>query len=191
MTFIGSYCIAGLSGPHSAITVQAHVDLSRLTRLSSFHSDCLDPLQSFPIKTTDFFSFVQPQRHPSTGTLRHQSCTRLLIQMAGLEQITLNIAVPPSFIRALEPVDGDLLCPGLRNPILIQANHEVDIWNSLIALSDQRMSHGCPLVCSIGSHDSDWWDIVRLERLSSFCSLQVIVGTHMYLHTYSPHTLVY
>ena len=99
-----------------------------------------------PIKTTEFFSFAQPPRHPSTGTLRQQPCTRLLTQMTGLEQITLNIAGAPSFIHTLEPVDGDLLCPKLRDLILIQANHGVDIRNSLTALSNQRMNHGCPLV---------------------------------------------
>jgi len=164
MTVIGHNCIVGLSGSHLALTVLAH---SHLPRPTSFHSNFLDAFQSFPIKTTEFFAFTQLPPYEFTETLRPQSCARLLTQMPVLEHITLDITVAPSFIHALEPVDGDLLCPKLQHLTLIpRANRKVDLQNSLLALSNQRKERGCPLVCGIGSPTPfGWKETIRPERV--------------------------
>ena len=167
MTFTGPGCVVGFSGSHLALTVEARTNPFLF---SSFHSDCLNSFQSLPIKTVESFEFAQPPPYLLilTGTPRQQSCTRLLTQMPALERIALDIAAAPFFIRALEPGDGDLLCPKLQEFILIQrvGEHEVDVWNSLLTLSNQRKDHGHPIVCSVASYDSlNPGNIVRPERV--------------------------
>lgn len=68
MMFIRSTCVVGLSGSHFTLTVRAI--RSRFSGPSSFYSDCLDSLQSLPIKTTEFFGFAQPPSYSSAGALR-------------------------------------------------------------------------------------------------------------------------
>lgn len=164
MTVIGHNCIFGLSGSHLALTVLAH---SHLPRTGSFHSTFLDAFQSFPIETTEFFAFAQLPPYEFTETLRPQSCARLLTQMPALKRLTLDITVAPSFIHALEPVDGDLLCPKLRHFTLIpRANRKLDLQSSLLVLSNRRKERGCPLTCGIGSPtSSDWEQTIRPQRV--------------------------
>jgi hypothetical protein len=163
MTFTGPDCVVGLEGSHLDLTVLV---VPYLPHPSSFHSDFLGSFEFLPTETTEFFGLVLLQPYPFDGTLRY-SCTRLLTQMSALKQITLCISTAPFFIRALEPVDGDLLCPKLRELILIRReNDEVDLRNSLLALSNQRKDHGCPLICSIGLHNpSVCWNIAHPERV--------------------------
>lgn len=163
MMCIGPDCVVKLSGPHLALMAQVRTNLSRSR---SFRPDWLDSFQSLPIQNTTIFGFIQPPRYPFAGVLRPQSCAQLLIWMPALEQITLDASVAPSFIRALEPVDGDLLCPKLRYLILVRrADHKVDLRNSLRTLSQRRKGHGCTLRCGIGAYGSSGqgYKIVHLE----------------------------
>ena len=162
MVFCKSSSIIVLSGSHS--TLVEHIYDS--SRSSSFRSDCLDSFQSLPIATTQSLKFTQPPQCPFTGSFRPQSCTRLLLQMPELQQITLDSSIAPYFIRALEPVDRDIPCPRLGVLIVIRrVGHEVGLQDSLLALSNQRKDHGCPLVCGMGSPGSSvWQEITHLER---------------------------
>ena len=155
MTFRGPTCTVRLAGSRFNLRMEAHPDLPRV---SSFYSDCLESLQSLPTKTIESFRFARLSPHLLATTPQPQSCARLLTQMLALEQITLDISVAPSFIHALEPVGEGLLCPKLRELVLIrEGNQEVDLRDSLLALSNQRKAHGCPLVHSIKSTTSlDW-----------------------------------
>ena len=170
ITFTGHKCVVGLSGSHLALTVKTFTDLSRP---SSFYSDYLDSFQSLPIKTTESFVFARLPPYPFAKTLRLQSCTRLLTQMPALEQITLDISIAPSFIRALELVDGDLLCHKLRELIIVRRAHDkVNLWNRLLALSSLRKDHGCPLMYRVGLYtSSDWENLIPRKGWSNFCSL--------------------
>ena len=155
MGFIGPNCVVALLGSHLTLTVQASTNHSRLR---SFHSDCLVSFQFFPIQTTKVSVLIRSPSRPFTGTLRQQSCAQLLKWMPALEQIILDVSFAPFFIRALEPVDGDLLCPKLRGFILIRrSDHKLNIWSNLQALSNQRKDHGCPLMCRRGSYSSSGW----------------------------------
>lgn len=158
ITFSEFICEIELSGHHFALTAPVMNVNIHSPGPSSYYSDWLDSLQSLPIKATESCRFAQPSPHPSAEIPSQQSYTRLLTQMPALEQITSDIVVAPSLIPALEPVDGDLLCPKLRDLIITRwTDREADIWDSLLALSKRRKDHGCPLVCSVGSDDpSDW-----------------------------------
>ena len=166
MKVVGSNCVVRLSGSRLALTVTAFIILSHphpsSPHLSTFRSDFLDTLQSLPIETTTFFGFAQPSPPPFIGTHRQQSCTQLLKKMPALEEIALDTSVAPLFIRALEPVDGDLLCPKLQHFILILGDDrdEVVLRIGLLDLSNRRKEHGSPLTYTIESYgSSDWWEI--------------------------------
>ena len=151
MTFDVSNCMVALSGPHLLFMEDVKADTSRH---NSFYSDYLDSFQSLPITTTEVFRFIQPPQRPFTGTLQLQSCTRLLLQMPKLTRIFLDASVALFFVRALEPVDGQVPCPKLQALVVIPREGREDyLRNGLITLSNQRKDRGCPLVCSVGPPD--------------------------------------
>ena len=155
-------CVVRLSGAHLAITEEVCISVFRSSSSRDSYSDRLDSLQSFPIGTTTFFGFAQLSQPSFVGTPQQQSCTQLLKKMPVLEQIALDISVAPLFIHALEPVNGNLLCPKLRHLTLIQGNDhdEVDLRAGLLYFSNRRKEHGSPLMYTIESYNSsDWWKI--------------------------------
>ena len=155
-------CVVRLSGAHLAITEEVCISVFRSSSSRDSYSDRLDSLQSFPIGTTTFFGFAQLSQPSFVGTPRQQSCTQLLKKMPVLEQIALDISVAPLFIHALEPVNGNLLCPKLRHLTLIQGDDhdEVDLRAGLLYFSNRRKEHGSPLMHTIESYNSsDWWKI--------------------------------
>ena len=165
IVFLRSNCVVALSGPHLIFMENVN---SNSSLPMSFHSDWLDSVQSLPITTTEVFRLVQPPRCPFIGTLQPQSCARLLLHMPALKHIILDISVVLFFVRALEPVYGQVPCPRLQSLVVIrQEGREIYLRDRLFALSARRRDHGCPLVCSMGSPGPSNWlqDVVRLERI--------------------------
>ena len=165
ITFDTSFCLVKLSGTHFVFTDQVKTFNSRH---NSFYSICLDSFRSLPIATTEVLTFAQPPQRPFTGALLPESCTRLLLQMPGLTRIVLDPSVALSFVRALWPVNGQVPCPKLQDLVVIRREGREDhLRNGLVALSNQRKDHGCPLECSMGSADSSsWWQVTQLERVT-------------------------
>ena len=165
ITFTGPDCAVALTGPHLVFVEHAKANPSRHT---SFHSDCLDSLQSLPTTATGFLRLAQPLQRLFTETLRPQSCTRLLRQMPELAHIILDESVALPFVRALEPVNGQVPCPKLQVLLVIRREgHEVHLRNGLVALSNLRNGHGCPLECNMGSSGlSSWRPYTHLERVA-------------------------
>ena len=164
MMFDTLNCVVALSGPHLVFMEQVKTDT---IHYDTFHSDYLDSLQSLPIATTEVLRFLQPPQHPFTRTLQPQSCTRLLLQMPELKRIILDTSVTQSFVRALEPVNGQVPCPNLQVLTVIWGgSHDTCLRKGLFALSKQRKDHGCPLVCNMGFGFKNWWqEAIRLERV--------------------------
>ena len=147
MTFHVSDCVVVLSGPHFVFTERTRADTSRY---NTFYSDYLDSFHPLPITTTEVLRFVQPPQCPFTGILRPQSCVQLLLRTPTLKRIVVDASVAPFFIRALEPVDGQVPCLALQVLVVIRrGGHDVDLRGDLLSLSNQREDHGCPLMCNI------------------------------------------
>lgn len=147
-------CVVALSGPYLLFMEIFKIETSRH---NSFYSDYLDSFQSLPIPTTEDFRFVRPSWCRFTGILRSQSCTRLLLQLPELKRIVVDASVASCFVRALEPVNGQVPCPKLQVLVVIRREgREAHLRNGLLALSSQRRDHGCPLVCNLGSGLPNW-----------------------------------
>jgi hypothetical protein len=156
-------CLVGLSGPRLSLVEHTTVTTDLRTH---FHSDYLDSLQSLPITTVEFLRIAHPPKSLLRGTFRPKSCSRLLQRMPALRRIVLDILVMPFFVRALEPVNGRVLCPKLQDLIVIQRKGlKMDLRNSLFTFSNQRKRHGYPLVCAAGSSGLSWQDVAHLERI--------------------------
>ena len=161
--FIGSDCLARLSGPRLFFVEEMTASTDHRTR---FPSDCLDFLECLPVASAECLRFVQLPKSPFRGTFKPESCTRLLQQMLALQQIDMDISIAPFFVRALEPVDGRVLCPKLQVLTIIRRGDlRRDLQNSLFALSNQRQGHGCPLVYATRLPSlSDWQDSIYMKR---------------------------
>jgi hypothetical protein len=160
MSATGPSYVAELTGPRLSLTVSAFFSIFRCdsSHLSSRRSDYSDSLLPLPIETTKHFEFVQRSPSSRAASLRQRSCTRLLTQMPALESIAIDSLVAPPFFHALEPVGRELLCPRLRQLVFIRRSNDEEIpWGRLLALSNQRGDHGCPLMYSVKPYSSSDW----------------------------------